>query len=132
MFRKISKSRLKKIFKDRLKKISFLDHHTCHAYYGKFALKSNEKKFAVIVLDRMGDGINQSIWINNSKNNLLKNVLRNEKCDLAKIYKFVTLLLNLKPDEHEFKVMGMAPYANEKYYMKIFKEVFKDILQFKG
>ena len=132
MYRKISKARLQKIFKDRLKKISFLDHHTCHAYYGKFALKSNEKKFAVIILDSMGDGINQSIWINNSKNNLLKNVLRNEKCELARIYKFVTLLLNLKPDEHEFKVMGMAPYAKEKYYMKIVKEVFKDILQFKG
>ena len=131
LYRKISKNRLQNIFKKRLKKISFLDHHTCHAYYGKFSLENKEKKFAVIVLDSIGDGINQSIWVADKKNHL-KNILRNRECDLGRIYKFVTLLLNLKPDEHEFKVMGMAPYAKREYYSKIYKKVFKNILKFRN
>ena len=130
--RAIVENNLKKIFNGKIKKISFLDHHTCHAYYGKYSIDVKEKKFAVVVLDSMGDGINQSIWINDPNKNQLKNILRNSQCQLARIYKFVTLLLNMKPDEHEFKVMGMAPYARKKYYMQIYKDVFKNILKFKG
>ena len=57
--------------------------------------------------------------------------MRNSEFELARIYKFVTLLLNLRPDEHEFKVMGMAPYAKENYYKTIYTNVFKDIQKFK-
>ena len=39
---------------------------------------------------------------------IIKNILRNSQCDLARIYKLVTLILNMKPDEHEFKIMEMA------------------------
>ena len=131
-FRIIVEGNLKKIFSNKINKISFLDHHTCHAYYGKYSVDVKEKKFAVVVLDSMGDGINQSIWINDPNKNQLKNVLRNSQCELARIYKFITLLLNMKPDEHEFKVMGMAPYAQKKYYMQIYKDVFKNILKFKN
>ena len=130
-YRIVSKEGLVKIFGKLIKKISFLDHHTCHAYYGKYSIFTKEKKFAVVVLDAMGDNINQSIWLAGSKKNEIKNILRNSEFELARIYKFVTLLLNLRPDEHEFKVMGMAPYAKENYYKTIYTNVFKDIQKFK-
>ena len=45
------------------------------------------------------------------------------------LYKFITLLLGMKPSQHEFKVMGLAPYASEyeinKAYLAAFKDLFK-------
>tara|TARA_A100001015_G_scaffold319094_1_gene440953 strand:- start:117 stop:1193 length:1077 start_codon:yes stop_codon:yes gene_type:complete len=38
----------------------------------------------------------------------------------------------MKPDEHEYKVMGMAPYAKKKYGYEIYEKVFKNILKVKG
>ena len=82
----------------------------------------------------MGDGLNQTLWLFDPKKNskILKKILANANCDLARIYKMVTLILNMKPDEHEFKVMGMAPYGKKKYYLKIYKNIFKNIIKFKG
>ena len=37
----------------------------------------------------------------------------------------------MKPNEHEFKVMGLAPYSKIEYSMKVYNEVFKDILDVK-
>lgn len=129
-YQKFSKNKLIKIFKKRIKNILFLDHHTCHAYYGKFSIDAREKNYAVIVIDSIGDGINQSIWLSGQKNNQLTSIVRNNQCELGRIYKFTTLIMNMKPDEHEFKVMGMAPYAKEYYTKKIYNDVFKKILKF--
>ena len=32
---------------------------------------------------------------------------------LGRIYRYITLLLGMKPAEHEYKVMGLAPYGTE-------------------
>ena len=42
----------------------------------------------------------------------------------------MTLLLGMKPNEHEYKLMGLAPYK-EKYGKKAL-EVFRSTLQVKG
>ena len=111
--RKIQINELKKKYEKYIKKFDFLDHHTCHAYYAKFAIDEDKKeKSCIIILDSEGDGNNQTLWLYdpNLNQNKLENILSNGKCDLARIYKMITLILNMKPDEHEFKVMGMAPY----------------------
>ena len=35
----------------------------------------------------------------------------------------------MKPNEHEFKVMDLAPHAKNEYSKKVYNEVFKDILK---
>jgi carbamoyltransferase len=35
----------------------------------------------------------------------------------------------MKPDEHEFKVMGMAPYAKAEYVDLVYKEVYEPLLK---
>ena len=109
----IKKKKLEQIFKHKISNICFLDHHMCHAYYGKFSIDNKEKNYAVIVLDSIGDEINQSIWLPHIKKGYLKNIIRNNQCELGRIYKFTTLIINMKHNEHEFKVMGMDPYAKE-------------------
>ena len=38
----------------------------------------------------------------------------------------------MKPDEHEYKVMGLAPYAKNKYSINVYEKVYKNLLQVKG
>ena len=44
----------------------------------------------------------------------------------------LSLILRMKPNEHEFKVMGLAPYAKNEYSQKVYEDVFKDILKVKN
>ena len=32
---------------------------------------------------------------------------------LGRLYRYITLLLGMKPCQHEYKVMGLAPYGTE-------------------
>jgi carbamoyltransferase len=105
------------------KKIKFLDHHTCHAYYAYFGSPFRGEECIVLTLDGWGDGRNQTVWkVKNEKFELLADSSEN---DIGRIYKMATLLLGMRPDEHEFKVMGLAPYAKESYVKKARKPLDK-------
>jgi carbamoyltransferase len=94
-------------------KIEFLDHHTCHAYYSYFGSPFRRKDCIVLTLDGGGDGRNQTVWkVSDEKFTLLA---ESDQNDLGRIYKMATLLLGMRPDEHEFKVMGLAAYAKSSY-----------------
>ena len=67
-----------------------------------------KKKVAIITLDSEGDGLNQTFWIFDKNKNELKKINESNECDLARIYRFITLILKMKPNEHEYKVMGLS------------------------
>ena len=46
---------------------------------------------------------------------------------IGHIYQYVTLLLGMKPAQHEYKVMGLAPYARSDALDEAY-EVFRDVL----
>ena len=76
--------------------------------------------------DSEGDGLNQTVWIVDKKKKI-KKVSESSQCDIARAYKLTTLLLKMKPDEHEYKVMGLAPYAKiniQLMYKKKFIKIF--------
>ena len=108
-------------------KVKFIDHHTCHAYYAYHASKRKSDEMAVITLDSVGDGFNQTIWV--FKDGVGKKISSSNQCDLGRIYKITTLILGMKPDEHEFKVMGLAPYAKSDYVDIVYKDVFEPLLK---
>lgn len=90
-------------------RVEFLDHHTCHAYYAYFASPFRNADCIALTLDSWGDGRNQTVWkFSGDRATLLA---ESSQMDLARIYKMATLVLAMRPDEHEFKVMGLAPYA---------------------
>ena len=41
--------------------------------------------------------------------------------------KFITLLLGMKPSQHEYKVMGLAPYASDYEIKKAYDAAFKNL-----
>lgn len=109
-------------------KVVFIDHHLCHAAYAYFASESRERTL-VITADGWGDGANATVGI--GEGNDLELVFRTPMNDLARIYRWSTLLLGMKPNEHEYKVMGLAPYAKE-YITKEPYDLYKSTLQVDG
>jgi carbamoyltransferase len=110
-------------------RIEFLDHHTCHAYYAYFGSPFRDKDAIVLTLDGWGDGRNQTVW--SVKNNVPSLVTDSKENDIGRIYKMATLILGMRPDEHEFKVMGLAAYAKPEYIAKA-KTVIEKISRIEG
>jgi carbamoyltransferase len=102
-------------------KIEFLDHHTCHAYYAYFSSDLFCKDCLISTIDGGGDGFQQTTWT--VKNKKMKLLSSNNSCPLGKYWKIICVLLSLKPHEHEYKVMGLAPYSKEKYTNEVFNEL---------
>ena len=72
--------------------IKVFDHHSCHAYYGYFWYKGHNQDFLVIAVDGAGDGANGSIWLANEGKPLV-NLIKTDKCNIGRIYRYTTLIL---------------------------------------
>ncbi|MBL42041.1 MAG: hypothetical protein CMM49_05215 [Rhodospirillaceae bacterium] len=128
--KKISKDYLKSVFVQRRDariknvvkhleinpaNISFIEHHLAHlaaAYYTSPKLKK-DKKFLGITCDGAGDGLSATVSICDN-NNFNRISSTDRHASLGKIYSRITMLLGMKPWEHEYKIMGLAPYADQK------------------
>lgn len=93
-------------------KIAFYNHHRCHAYYGYYTHMNPPDDVAILTLDGGGDGAYTSIRVADQYGHI-KLLLDERVCLIGKIYASITLLLGMNPHRHLYKVMGMAPYANE-------------------
>lgn len=110
--------------------VSFMRHHRTHAayaYYGSSVDKT--KRVAVVTADGWGDGENATISL--GENGALTKVHGTAMNHIARMYRYITLLLGMKPFEHEYKVMGLAPYARP-YVAEPAYRVFKETLAVKG
>ena len=116
------------------KKINFIDHSTGHAAYAYFSKKNKSKKTLVLTLDAFGDHINYSARVFNiNSNNTLtsKKIVEGNDFIIGRLYRYVTLILGLKPNEHEYKVMGLAPYCKPNYSKKII-DIFEKFQKVRG
>tara|TARA_Y100000590_G_scaffold466738_1_gene643140 strand:+ start:1004 stop:2227 length:1224 start_codon:yes stop_codon:yes gene_type:complete len=77
-------------------------------------------------MDGYGDGLNATISIGDKGS--LKRIYQTDKCIVGRIYSHITLLLGMKRLEHEYKLMGLAPYG-EKYFNKGCYKIFDEILK---
>ncbi len=113
---------LRKIDLDNTK-VYFLDHHLCHSLsvlaFSKISLK---EPILIFSLDGSGDASSGSINIF-SKRNLINLKKIHSLDSLGEIYSQITALLNMKPMEHEYKLMGLAPYCKEKYGLQVYKKL---------
>ena len=114
-------------------KIKFIDHSMGHICFAYFTGTKNPKKTLNISIDAYADGINYAAWIfEKNKGRLNKRqIIRSGSSIIARLYRYTTLILNLKPDQHEYKVMGMAPYAKAKYTSNLVEKL-KKIQDIKG
>lgn len=104
-------------------RVSFVEHHLAHgaaAYYG--APFDLDEPTLIMTCDGAGDGLSATVAVGNGTR-IERIAATPRKASLGKVYSRVTYVLGLQPWEHEYKIMGMAPYAEKKY-----AEEVRDIL----
>ncbi|MAA51613.1 MAG: carbamoyltransferase [Phycisphaerae bacterium] len=117
-----------------IKNVKNIDHHTCHAYYAAYGGELNKKELqnsVILTADAWGDSKNWSVSIV-KENGKLKRLAAGNKFILARIYKFCTLILGMKPNEHEYKVMGLSGFSNSTKHIRPIENIFFNILDFKN
>ena len=134
LFRKIQMDTIVNHLKINPERIVFIEHHPAHAAYAYFASPFRRKETLVFTLDGSGENINATISI--AQNDVLQEVFRASDANIGRLWKCITLVLAMKPDQHEYKVMGLAPYASKKHslnVMRIFEEnfLYVDGIEFK-
>jgi len=131
-----TKKMLSKYFKIPEEKILLIDHHLSHALSTCFNIKRNEETL-IFSLDGEGDELCATVNIFNYKKNKIIRIAKTPKsASLGYLYAIVTLYLGMKPNEHEFKVMGLAPYAKkdkiDEPYNLFKKIIWLEDLEFKS
>ncbi len=110
--------------------VIFYDHHMCHALYAMFASPFREDTVCALTMDAGGDGVYDTVNIFDQKG-VMRNIHKSHDCLIGPLYTFITLLLGMRPCEHEYKVMGLAPYAKS-YLKKSVYDSLADMLLLDG
>jgi len=85
-------------------------HEHCHGAYGYYGSVCREKAL-VFTCEGEGDYSNSTVSIYDNGNvDELYSTISNK---IAHLYRYITLILGMKPNQHEYKVMGLAPYASD-------------------
>ena len=115
-------------------KVYRIEHHKCHSHYSYYSSSFRSEKVLSFTIDGIGDGLNATLGIYD-ENGKYERVFETDQANIGRIYRYMTLLLGMKPNEHEFKVMGLAPYGKAKYgqeALNIFEStLYVDGLEFK-
>ncbi|MDB2545911.1 hypothetical protein N9X42_04785 [Candidatus Pelagibacter bacterium] len=106
-------------------KISEYDHHLSHAAtFCYFKEYDNNEKYLVFSMD--GEGDFKSSTVNILEKDRFEEISQNSsEVSIGYFYSHLTYYLGLKAGEHEFKVMGLAPYGNKKRSDIIKKDLSK-------
>lgn len=100
-------------------------HHRSHAAAGYYT--SNFQDAAVVCLDSIGEWETFTIW-HGLGNTLTKRFRQCYPDSVGLWYSAMTQRLNLKPQEHEYILMGMAALGDpKKYYNIILKDFFEKL-----
>ena len=92
----------------------FVDHHTAHAAAAYHGAPFSAEDTLVLTADGEGDGVCATVRVGNS--GLLQRPLAVVEAShsVGFLYSMITFLLGMVPYEHEYKLMGLAPYASER------------------
>ncbi len=93
-------------------RIVTLDHHQCHAAAAYFGAPFAGQPALVLTNDNSGDGLCATASAGEGRRLERSEASPSAPGSLGAFYSFVTLLLGMKFGEHEYKVMGLAPYAS--------------------
>ncbi len=120
---------ISQVLKVPVEKVRGVDHHVAHAYATFFGFAASKApECLVMTYDGGGDETCGGVFLA-KKESLRKLVSVPNSCSLASLYADVTLHLGMKMIEHEYKVMGLAPYADLVGAEKVYREVFDGLFR---
>lgn len=93
--------------------ITFTEHHLTHLAAAYYTAPNAQDGRPILGLTCDGAGDNLCATVSVCKGNSIERIAQTDRhASLGKIYSRVTMLMGMKPWEHEYKLMGMAPYAD--------------------
>lgn len=106
------------------KEVVFIEHHTTHAACAYYQ-RPWEDETLVLTLDGAGDGL--SATVNVGRDFHIERIASTTYYDSPgnNLYSEVTGYLGLKRWEHEYKVMGMAPYGQPEYCIDQMRRIIR-------
>ncbi|MEN9552372.1 MAG: hypothetical protein RI935_749, partial [Candidatus Parcubacteria bacterium] len=109
--------------------VSYIEHHHAHAWCAPLFVDNATDKKIILTLDGAGDMLSGTISFFDGKEVRIDSPIP-VYSSLGLLYSAITDILGMSRNEHEFKVMGLAPYAKatsgEKVYEKLKKLVWFD------
>jgi carbamoyltransferase len=117
------------IFGTNSTQIYHVEHHMAHAaaaYYG-WGIKD---KVLVLTCDGFGDGLCATVNIG-EKGKLRRIAAIAQDDSVGRLYAFITFLMGMMPLEHEYKIMGLAPYSSTSSEARRICSKFSDLFTFK-
>jgi carbamoyltransferase len=118
-FKKIRLNTVKEQLNKTDEQIQFINHHKAHSMYAIFSSpKCYEDNFLVLVADGYGEDCSSSVGI--WKDNKFDFIAKSPRSGIGRLYRYVTLLLGMRPGVDEYKVMGLSPYATEYHWRQVY------------
>ena len=112
------------------RKIQFIDHHQAHAVAAYWGAPFAPEPTLALTCDGAGDGLAATVSVGQG-GYLNRQCAVPEEHSIAMVYLTVTQLLGMVPNEHEYKLMGMAPYARPET-LEACQNVFDSLFEFDG
>ena len=102
--------------------ITFIPHHLSHAAFSYFT--SPYESAAILTVDGVGEW--ESVTISRAQGNQIDKLLSIDYPNsLGLFYSAMTAYLGFKPNEGEYKVMGLAPYGDPNRYYSLLYKIFQ-------
>jgi carbamoyltransferase len=120
---------LKKTYGVSADKIRYFDHHFSHIasslYF--YNLRDLGQDVLLLSMDGAGDGNFATVYVYRAATAKLERIAKSDfDASLGLLYSGLTRFLGMKPNEHEYKVMGLAAYVTEKkYYQRSYDKFAK-------
>lgn len=106
------------------KQVVFVEHHLTHAACAYYQRPWKDKSL-ILTLDGMGDGLSATVSIGQGFE--IKRISETSFYDSLSnnLYSEITGYLGMKRWEHEYKLMGMAPYGRAEYTADLLRKVIR-------
>ncbi len=103
----------------RSRTIGFTDHHTCHYATAHYGAPKNDDPVLIFTNDNQGDSLAATVSVQQGAGQRKVLCEIDDRDSIGMLWAVVTLLMGFVPLEHEYKLMGMAPYASPEASKKV-------------
>ena len=106
-----------------------VEHHVAHASAAYYTCPWPEERILVLTCDGSGDRVSATVSLG-ERGDLTRIAQISEHDSIGRLYSMVTRQLGMSPLEHEYKVMGMAPYVTDGAKIAAAAEWFAQLFEF--
>jgi len=108
-----------------------VEHHLAHASAAYYTCPWPEERTLVLTCDGSGDRLSATVSVG-ARGDLTRIAQISEHDSIGRLYALVTRHLGMAPLEHEYKVMGLAPYVADGAKTGAAAEGFRQMFEFGG